>query len=325
MNYGEVLSKAWKIIWKNKILWLFGVLASCSAGGSGGGGGGSGAGGSSGSNWTGQPGSFDFLTPSTQQAMNNVVDFFTGVPVWIWIVLAISLVAVGFLLSILFLLVGILGETGVIKGTGLADAADLDAAPLSFGTIFNGLKPHYWKVVLFRIGVHLIGFFVTVILLIPIILLVMCTCCLGLLFLIPVGWFIGLMIDFTTIAIVEEGLGIFEAISRAWQVITRNLVSVLVMFLILGVGGLIVGLIIGIPLILIPVPLVANLAMSGGQSVTIGLIFSALLSLVLIPLVIFLAGVLRAYILASWTLTFRRLAQKGEIQQTLLNEESGIV
>lgn len=36
MNYGEILSKTWKVIWKHKILWLFGVLAGCSASGGGG-------------------------------------------------------------------------------------------------------------------------------------------------------------------------------------------------------------------------------------------------------------------------------------------------
>ncbi len=29
MDYGEVLSKAWKIAWKFKVLWIFGILASC--------------------------------------------------------------------------------------------------------------------------------------------------------------------------------------------------------------------------------------------------------------------------------------------------------
>ena len=40
MDYGEIFSKAWKIIWKYKILWLFGIFASCSGGGGNGGGGG---------------------------------------------------------------------------------------------------------------------------------------------------------------------------------------------------------------------------------------------------------------------------------------------
>jgi hypothetical protein len=321
MNYGKILEKAWKTIWKHKILWLFGVLAGCSATGSRGGGGGGGAGGGSGANATVQPGSLDFLSPPMLQALNNFGEFIASIPIWVWFLLVIGLVLVGLVLSILFLLVGTLGETGVISGTGLADEADLDAPPLSFGTIFNNLKPHYWKVVLLRIGLHLIGFIVLLILLVPILLLISCTCCLGLLVLIPIGWLIDTLVNFTIIAMIEEELGIFPAISRAWQVITHNLGHVVVMFLILGVGGLIVGLIISLPLIFIPVPLVASLLISGGRMISVGLVLSILLSMAFIPLLIFLAGVLRAYILTSWTLTFRYLTLEGGLTPTVLNDK----
>lgn len=323
MNYGEVLSKAWKVIWKHKILWLFGILAGCSAtGGGGSSGGGGGAGGGS-TNWTVQPDSLDFLAPSTQQALNNFVQFLSGISVWVWIALVIGLLVVGFILSIAFLMVGSLGQAGVIKGTGMADAADADAPPLSFGAIFTALKPHYWKVFLLNLGFRLVGLGLTLMLMAPIILLAVCTCCLGLLLLIPIGWFIEVMLNITTIAILEEGKGIFEAIGRAWQVITRNLVSVLVMFLILGIGRLVVGLIISLPLIIIPVPLVANLIITGAQSITVGLVISVLLSLVFVPVLIFLAGVLQAYILASWTLTFRRLTLADDLKPTVLAEKAG--
>ncbi len=29
LNFGEVLSKAWQITWKYKVLWIFGILAGC--------------------------------------------------------------------------------------------------------------------------------------------------------------------------------------------------------------------------------------------------------------------------------------------------------
>jgi hypothetical protein len=321
MNYGQILSKAWKIIWKHKILWLFGVLAGCAASGSGGSGASGGAGGGSGSNFTVQPGTHDFITSSVQQGIEDFFGFLSSVPVWIWVVLAVGLFVVGFILSILFLMVGSLGQAGVIKGTGMADAAELDAPALSFGTIFNALKPHYWKVFLLQIGYRVAGFILTLILFVPLILLTICTCCLGLLLVIPIGWLINLLLDFTTIAIVEEELGIFEAIGRAWQVITRNLGPVIVMFLILGVGGLIVALIISAPLLIIPVPLMANLVLTGARSITVGLVITVLLSLVLIPVLIFLGGVLRAYILAAWTLTFRRLTLDRALEPTVLNEQ----
>jgi hypothetical protein len=323
MNYGEILSKAWKVIWKHKILWLFGVLAGCSATGGGGS-----AGGGDGTNFSFQLYSLEFLAPSAQRSLTEFGQFISGVPVWVWVILVIGLVVVGFILSIAFLLIGTLGETGVIAGTSMADKADLDAPQLSFGAIFTALKPHYWKVVLLRIGIHLIGFIVVLILLIPIILLISCTCCLGLLLLLPVGWLIEMMVKFTIIAIIEEELGIFAAISRAWQILTRNLLHVLVMFLILGIGGLIFGLIIGliiiVPLLIIPLPLVANLVITGARSITLGLVISILLSLVFIPLLIFLGGVSRAYILACWTLTYRRLSLEADLKPTVLSEKADV-
>ena len=36
MDYGEVLSRAWRIIWKHKVLWIFGIMAGCTSGSGGG-------------------------------------------------------------------------------------------------------------------------------------------------------------------------------------------------------------------------------------------------------------------------------------------------
>ena len=29
MDFSEVLGKAWRIIWKHKVLWIFGIFAGC--------------------------------------------------------------------------------------------------------------------------------------------------------------------------------------------------------------------------------------------------------------------------------------------------------
>ena len=39
-SFGEVLTRAWQNIWKHKVLWIFGILASCARRGGGGSGGG---------------------------------------------------------------------------------------------------------------------------------------------------------------------------------------------------------------------------------------------------------------------------------------------
>ena len=323
MDYGEILKKAWKTIWKHKILWLFGVLAGCGAvhGGAAQGGGGSGSGAFNQSNpFNGQHDPF-FFNNSIQRALEDFLQTLAEIPVGVWVLIAVVLMVFGVILSILFLMVGTLGTAGVIKGTSLAEESDADAKPISLGAVIEGVKPTYWKVFLLNLGLRVAGTLIGLLLAIPIVFLMMCTCCLGLFLLIPVTWLINLMVDFTTIAIIEEDLSVFEGIERAWTMITRHLGTVFVMFLILGIGQLLVGLIIGLPLVTIPIPLLVQLAVSGAQSIGVGLILSGLLSLVFIPLVIFLSGVVRAYVLTSWTLTFRQLSAEDRFEPTVLFAE----
>jgi len=324
MNFGDILTKAWKTIWKNKILWLFGVLAGCGAARGNGGNGGNAVYQSTQSN--GNNGSFNgpngpfFFNTSTQRALEDFLQTLADIPVMVWVVLALMLIVVGVILSILALMVGTLGTSGVIKGTILAEEAEADAKPVSLGTVFKSIKPYYWKVFLLNFGLRLIGSIIGLLLAIPIIILVVCTCFLGLFLLIPIAWFIDLMVNFTTIAIIEENLGIFEGIKRAWKMITRHFGDVLVMFLILGVGQLILGLVIALPLVVVPLPLVIELFASGFQTLTFGLILSVILFLIFIPLVVFLGGVLRAYVLTSWTLTYRQLEAEDELTPIVLSD-----
>ena len=335
MDFGEILAKAWKIIWKHKILWLFGFLASCGAARSYGGGGGAGGGGNA-MYSNGQQSfhnGFDFLSPSSQRAIEDFFQSLVDIPsdVWIGIGIAVLLVIIAIffvlffiaiVMTILSLMAGTLGQIGVIKGTSLADEAEAEAKPLSFKNIFNAIKKHFWKVLLFILGWRIAGFVLVLFLFIPLILFTACTCGLGLFLLIPIGWFIKVLFTFSTIAMVEEDRGVFKGIERGWQVLTQNLGNVLLMFLILGIGQFIVGLLIALPLILVPVPLLINLFATGFQMFTVGLILSGLLFIAYLPLMIFLVGVLTAYVLSCWTLTFRRLTSAKALEPQVLSVET---
>jgi len=318
MDFGEILSKAWKTIWKHKILWLFGVLAGCGATGSG-----SGGGGGAQATYSGSPNSFgngpSFLAPSTQRALEDFGRWISDIPVWVWIVVGILVTVAIIVLSIGGFMLGVLGTTGVIKGTAMADEAAEDEKPLSLGAVFKAIKPYYWKVLLFTLGFIIACLILSLIFALPIVLFTVCTCFVGLLLLIPLGWLVDLMVNFTTIAIIDEDLGIFSAIGRAWRIIIRNLGNVILMFLILGIGQLIIGLLISLPILIIPLPLIINLVVTGFQSFTVGLVLTLIFLLAFMPLVIFLGGVLKAYVLASWTLTFRRLAANTEIHPEVLS------
>lgn len=317
MNFGELFKKAWQIIWKHKILWLFGVLAGCGTASYGGGGGGGGGGGSTSSMQIGRgPGSwegFPLLEPGTQAWIENALLWLESIPWWVWVLLAIAVVLVSLILSVLLMMVGTLGSTGVIKGTSMADEAGVESQPISFTTIFTAIKPYYWRVFLLNFGLRILGLFAGILLAIPVFIFVICTCCLGLFLLVPIGWFIDLLVTFTTITIIEEDQGIFDGIGRAWQIITRKLGNVVVMFLILGIGQMIIGFFISLPLLLVPLPLVINLFATGFEAVTGGLILSGILLMVFVPVIVFLSGILKAYVLTSWTLTYRRLTSENTI------------
>ena len=321
MDYGKILSKAWKTIWKHKILWLFGVLAGCSASGGGGGGGGQGSSSFSGS--SGGSGGFQdgpsFMGPQAQHNFNQFFRSLSEVQPWVWVAIGLGVLVLVIVLSILALMAGTLGTTGVIKGAAMADRASEEDKPVSFGAIFKGIKPYYWKVLLLTVGVNVAGLILGLILALPIILFAVCTCFLGLFLLIPIGWFVNAMVTFTTIGIIEEDLGIFEAIGRAWNLIIKNLGDIAVMFLILGVGQFVIGLVIALPIFVSIMPMMINLIASGGGMFKTGMIISLVMFLIALPLTIFLSGVLRAYVLTSWTLTYRRMAEKSELEPEVIS------
>jgi len=330
MDYGEVLSKAWKIIWKNKILWLFGILASCGAINSmnnGGGGGGGASGASSQSNlWHGNGAGSNFLRVTQPGRFQRFFSDLAEVPVGVWISIGIFAILTIFVLAILTavlrLFLGTLGTVGVVKGTSMADQLDPQESPLSFGKIFRASKPSYWKVLLFHLGYKVIGAILLMLFFLPMIFLMVFTCGIGFLLLLPIFWIIHQMLILTTVAIIEDKLPIFKAIDRAWQMITAHLGQVLVMFLILFIGRLILTLLLILPLIFVLIlPLLLSLLITGGEITIIGIIVSSVLFLGFVAIMVLFSGVIQAYILASWTLTYRRLANKDEMAVQILTRD----
>ncbi len=318
MNYGEILKKAWKIIWKHKILWLFGILAGCSFSGSSGGSGAS-SGISSSSNALSQQGA--------QQTISSLGESLSTIPTGVWVFLAISLVialvVLGFVFSILSLFAGTLGEAGVIAGASLADEAGDDESPLSLNAVFERLKPHYWKAFLVKIGYGALSSILTLVFFLPLFLFISCTCFLGLFILIPVGWLFQTWLKLTLIAIIEEDLNVGDAIRRAWQLMIKNIVHVLVMSLILEVLSVIIGLLLVMPILFSIVPLAAILLIIGQNLAIVGVSLMVLMGLILVPVSLLIGGALKAFVLTSWTLTYRRLVAKEELEPTLLLAHDG--
>jgi len=299
-NFGEVLTRAWQNIWKHKILWIFGILASCARGS----GGGTGSGGSRGYQ-IGQGGNPPFSGGQLERIINQVGQYIEN---HLWIIIAIGIVIV--LLGFVFYALGMMGRIGLIKGTYKAENA---AERLVIGEIWAESMPYFWRIfgLNFLIG---LAFFI---IFIPLILFGVVTVGIGficvlpiLCILIPISWVIAVVLEQAQPAIVLEDLGMWDGFKRGWEIVKSNVMPIIVMTLILGIGSVIIGLIITIPIIIAFVPLI--LGARSLQESLMPVYISLACCAVYLPVLIFFKGVLTAYIQSAWTLTYLRLAKPKE-------------
>ena len=307
-NFGEVLTRAWQIVWKYKVLWIFGILAGCARGGGGGNGGGGGEGG------------FDFSSPSVPPGMER---FFQNMAdnVMLYILIFIALLCVIWFIAVFL---GTVGRIGLIRGAAQADGG---AEKLIFGQLFSESMPYFWRMfglslivavpVLIFVAFVFAGtfaFFVPVavssgsgvgdnapfgfLAFIP--LLIGCVC-----LFVPVMLVVGLIFRQAENAIVLEDMRLFPAISRGWEVFRKNLGPIFLMAIILWVIGIVAGTIVALPIILVVIPSVLALALGNARNVSLALIGVCIC--LYIPVSMVLNGVLTSYVESVWTLTYRRL------------------
>jgi len=284
-NFSEVLTRAWQIIWKHKVLWIFGILASCSRGGNGGGG-------NSGFNRGTDPDQFGYQFERVGQWLENNV----------WVIVAV--IAFLVLLSLIFMALGFIGRIALIKGTY---SADKGAESLAFGELFSESLPYFWRV--FGLS-FLIGLAILVVI-VPLVLVGVLTAGVGFLcilpllcILIPIAIVVGVVLEQANAAIVLEDLGMFDGFKRGWDVAKGNAGAIFIMALILMVGGGIIGVIIAIPIIIAIFPIMFGV-MADQASTALWVGVACVVAY--FPIIIVLNGILTAYIQSAWTLTFMRL------------------
>ena len=179
MNYGEILSRAWQIIWKHKILWVFGILAGCTQAGSSGGS-------NSGIRFSGR---------ENTQMYNRI---FGQVDPDVWIIVAVVVGLVIIVLWLIAIFLGTIGKIGLVRGTLQAEGG---AERLILGELFSGSMPYFWRV----LGLNVLAFLVMLIVF-PIVAIPvgLCTCGIGVLALLL---FVAVYLEQANIAIVAEGRG----------------------------------------------------------------------------------------------------------------------
>ena len=303
MDFGNILKRAWEIIWNHKILWLFGILASCGSGGGGGG--------NFGFSGSASGGDFGGLPPNIQRFFFNFERAVERIRPEQIFAIAAGIIVFAFVLAIVFFFLRTLGRVALIKGAYQAELGE----KLSFSQLFNDSKPYYWRAlglslllgilvlivafsgfVLFSIfGV--ITFGIGLLLIIPLICL-----------LIPIAIGYGIFVEFANNALIIEDLGIGDALQRGWNVLRANLGNVAMMAFILIIGGGILSFLMFAPIFLAFAPMIANLIFDNGQSFQSALATTGILLIIAIPILVILTGILRSYISSAWTLSYLDLA-----------------
>jgi hypothetical protein len=300
MNIGEILSKAGKIIWKYKVLWIFGIFASCSANINS-------TGSSTRSSYT-----YTDLPPGLTRTLDNV-------DIWIWVAIGVVLFILTLVIIAIVMALSTFGRIGLVQGTALAD--EDEDAEITFSGLFNSGKPFFWRVLgmnlliglIFFVAFVLIGFFYLFATLFTLGFALICLLPL-LCLLVPIIWFISTFVEMANVAVVVDDLSITEGIQRGWTVFKDNLGNMVVMALVLILGGMVVSMFVSIPLMLAMAPMAFgffSLLFGDANNLSIGsIVLSSLCMVAYLPILLVVGGIVRAYILSAWTLTYLRLTRE---------------
>ena len=301
INIGEILGSAGRIFWKHKVLWIFGILASCTANGYSGG---------ANSNYSFSSGETVNLPAGVEDTLNRLFEN-PGLIVGM-IVLGAVLICV---LVLLFLALAVLGRIGLITG---AQKGDAGAERLTFGELFQASKPYFWRVFGLSILLGLGGFVLVLLFIVFVTVFAVVTLGLGVLcliplfcLLVPLGWLVAVLIEQAEIAIVLEDRDIPGGLSRGWQVINTNWGPVIVMGLILILGSAVVSVLLALPFFLLAFPTMFAFIAGGPSAQQTALITLLVCGCLYVPVLIFANGLVQTYYHSAWTLTFLRLTGRG--------------
>lgn len=278
MNIGEVLARAWNIIWKNKILWVFGLFAGL-------------AGGSGGNN-------FNFTLMQNGEASSLPIN----IPAWAVGLLLLLFVA----LLIVFIGLSTLGRAGLVRGAWLADGGE---DYLTFNQLFRDSQKYFWRVLLVGILVFAISLALVLALIVPSVL----TCGIIALCMLPLFILLSVIVELATIAIVGEDLGIMESLQRAWEIVRTNMALIIAVGLVIVIISAVTGFLASLPLIAILAPTLILINSNAGQISSGALMFSLVLFLLYLPILLGAQSIVTSYVTTTWTITFRRLTGRTAI------------
>lgn len=316
MDYSGIIKRAWKLVWKHKILWLFALFASSLT-----------AGLHYNFNFGGNSTHYIFrgddfpqhIPPFFRQSVNEFFYRLSEIHplAWLWIML--SIIALVFLLSLISLFVSTAGRGGLIKGLLIADGRYTDNR-LTFKEVWRAMKPYYWRLLFLRVLIGIGGMILSFILIIAFIISAVLTLGLSLCLIIPlailaipIGWLISAFVGMSSVALIDEDLDIFKALDRSWEVVTKNIWPTLATMFFISLISFLTAILVLLPLFLGSLPLAIAIFRLVEPTAALWVI-GAILFLLAFILAIFIGMWANTLVHGIFVLTWRRLKFLNNIE-----------
>lgn len=295
LDYGQLLRRAWDIIWAHKFLILLGVIVALTNGGN-----------ASGSGYRFSDRDFNQTMPRDFEGFPEVPDLQAiprdwGVPIALGGVLLVVVIALAIVLGLVLWVFATLARGGLIAAVDTIAAGGVSSFSQAFSAGLQkgwrllgiGILPAIPGVLLLLGGLGIFGFSAGLTQILDLGRLPLGS---GLLALIaglgciiaPIALALGLLRNFADRACMLENLGVFASYRRGWQVLSANIEPVVILFLIQIGIGIALALLGALPGVLLA------------------------LCCVLWPVLLLIQGAIAAYFSTLWTLAWREWTVPNE-------------
>lgn len=308
MDYGKILSRAWQITWRWKILWVLGFLAAMGSGGGGGGGGSSSYSGNGSGSQAGEWG----------QTVENL-PWDTILPI------LIGLACLAVLIGIALWVVSIIARGGLIAGVQQVE----DEGSTTLGRAWRAGAKRFWTLLGITVITWLPGLVMAIVLIVLVVasvagagigasleseptavlaamgpwLICGIPLCCGM---IIVSLIMGLIQMYADRAAVLEGLPWIEAFKRGWEMVKRHIGPTLIFWLIFLVIGFGVGIVIFGVMAVVALPVIGVVVAMDDPSwlMALPICGGGLLLFIVMSLI---SAIVQTFTSSSWTLLYREL------------------
>lgn len=301
MDFGQVLSRAWKITWRWKVLWVFGFLVSLGQSGSQGG---------NNSRWLeGRWRGGKFLERIPPEVVS----------------LLVALVCVGLIIAIALWVLSVIGRGALVGGVKQVE----EEGSTDLGRAWRVGVRRFWTLfgisLLTGLPIFILALLVVAAFVVPVLADVGLSAgrqgprgIFALSFLCGVPLCCGTIIVaillsqirvYADRAAVLEGLGWIDAFQRGWQVLRDNIGPTVIFWLIFFGIGLVFALVVGGGLLALIVPFVALVANTDlGSWILVPIACGGLVAMVVGALI---GSVVQTFTSATWTLAYREMIGSG--------------